>query len=199
MAWSTAAGSSTTIDFEGIAASGASVGIPVPPGLNISGVNFSADQPSTGSDFILAGPLAYGATSVLAMYDASAPRTLVITLPGAGSPAVAFDLGRTITTETVTIMLSTGDSFTAVASPSSSTFVGFTSTAPIKTVSVVESRGGTNVIWVDNVSFVVPTATAIPTLSSWAFFLLTCALAVLGLRSVTQYDCRLHPRENSRT
>src|SRR5215469_15986554 len=65
--WNAAVGVNTVIDFEGLEPPGSYSGIPVPPGLTLSGVNFSTTLLTTGDDFILAGPLGYGPSSVLAL------------------------------------------------------------------------------------------------------------------------------------
>src|ERR1700682_2239092 len=83
--WNSAVGVNTVIDFEGLEPPGRYSGIPVPPGLTLSGVNFSTSLPPTGDDFILAGPVSHRPNSVLALYDSSpAARTLVIYFPGGG-------------------------------------------------------------------------------------------------------------------
>jgi hypothetical protein len=154
--WIAAVGTSTVIDFEGLAQPGNGFGIPVPPGLTLSGVNFSTATPTSGIDFILAGPLSYGPSSVLALYDDSVPRTLNLVFPNGGSTGIAFDLGKTVISEDVTVMLSTGDSFVVVVPVAPFPgygFVGFTSSVPVIEVSIIESRGGTNVLLLDNVSF----------------------------------------------
>lgn len=184
--WNAAVGVNTVIDFEGLEPPGGATGIPVPPGLTLSGVNFSTTMPTTGGDFILAGPVSYGPSSVLALYDLSgAARTLVINFPGAGFEGIAFDLGRTIIPRNVTIQLSTGDSFVTVASFPLS-FVGFTSSAPITQVAITEAAG-TNVFLLDNVSFALPvqtpipgSTTGVPILADSMLICLAAALAVTG-------------------
>jgi hypothetical protein len=163
-AWDAAVGVNTVIDFEGLAPPGAYFGIPVPPGLTVSGVSFGTAAPTTGNDFILAGPVNYGPSSVLALYDApglGSTRTLNMLFPSAGYEGIAFDFAHTVTPMNVTVMLSTGDSFLAVAPSAPSPgfgFVGFTSSVAITEVSIIESRGGTNVLLLDNVSFGLPQA-----------------------------------------
>ena len=184
--WNSAVGVNTVIDFEGLEPPGRYSGIPVPPGLTLSGVNFSTSLPTTGDDFILAGPVSYGPSSVLALYDSStAARTLVINFPGAGFLGIAFDLGRTVIPGNVTIQLSTGDSFVTVAS-FPPRFVGFTSSAPITQVTITEAPG-TNVLLLDNVSFALPvqppipgSTTGVPTLTDSMLICLAAALAVTG-------------------
>jgi len=184
--WNAAVGVNTVIDFEGLEPPGGYSGISVPPGLTLSGVNFSTTLPTTGVDFILAGPVSYGPSSVLALYDSSInARTLLINFPGAGFEGIAFDLGRTTVPRNVTIQLSTGESFVMVASFPPG-FVGFTSSAPITQVAITEGPG-TNVLLLDNVSFALPAPTpppagvaGIPTLTDSMLICLTAALAVTG-------------------
>jgi hypothetical protein len=178
--WNSAVGVNTVIDFEGLEPPGGYSGIPVPPGLTLSGVNFSTSLPTNGGDFILAGPVNYGPSSVLALYDSStAARTLVINFPGSGFEGIAFDLGRTAIPRNVTIQLSTGDSFVTVAS-FPPRFVGFTSSAAITQVTITEGPG-TNVLFLDNLSFGLPAATTgVPTLTDLMLICLTAALAVTG-------------------
>jgi len=66
-AWNAVVGVNTVVDFEGLEPPGAYSGIAVPPGLTLSGVNFSTTLPTTGDDFILAGPVNYGPSSTLAL------------------------------------------------------------------------------------------------------------------------------------
>jgi hypothetical protein len=184
--WNAAVGVNTVIDFEGLEPPGGYAGISVPPGLTLSGVNFSTSLPTTGSDFILAGPVNYGPSSVLVLYDSStATRTLVINFPGAGFKGIAFDLGRTVIPRNVTIQLSTGDSFVTAASYPPN-FVGLTSSAPITQVTITEAPG-TNVLLLDNVSFALqvqpPTpssTTGVPTLAESMLICLAATLAVTG-------------------
>jgi hypothetical protein len=184
--WNAAVGVNTVIDFDGLEPPGGYSGISVPPGLTLSGVNFSTTLPTTGSDFILAGPVNYGPSSVLALYDSStAARTLVINFPGAGFLGIAFDLGRTVIPRNVIVQLSTGDSFVTAASFPPS-FVGFTSSAPITQVTITEAQG-TNVLLLDNVSFALPpqppiqgSTTGVPTLTDSMLICLAAVLAVTG-------------------
>ncbi len=184
--WNSTVGVNTVIDFEGLEAPGAYSGIPVPPGLTLSGVNFSTSTSTTGSDFILAGPVNYGPSSMLALYDSpTAARTLLINFPGEGFFGIAFDLGDTPTPRNVTIQLSTGDSFVTVELYPPG-FVGFTSSVPITQVAIT-GAAGTNVSLLDNVSFALPvqprppgSPTDVPTLSESMLLFLAAALSVTG-------------------
>jgi len=125
----------TVIDFEGIDPLGLGYSVPVPPGITLSGVNFSASPPPAGQSggLVVAGPgLVFPGNSVLVSQASVLDPDIIATLPG---PFLAFgvDFGAVTQGEAttgVTFTLSTGDTFTRTVAPGDLTFVGLVSTDP---------------------------------------------------------------------
>ena len=158
----------TSIDFEGIAADNNFVEYPAPPGLTLSGVNFTI-QPG-GGDLILSGKgfAAPGSSVVEATLFLTTAPNLFITLP-VPETAVGLDL---LLNASARVDLSTGESFTTASS-----FVGFTSTNPLTTLLITKTTI-TSFMDIDNFTF--GTAATVPEPAG-------LTLAVIGLLVVPIY------------
>jgi hypothetical protein len=161
-AWQTAAGASSTIGFEGLAGNFSSHLYPTPPGLTLSGVNFTINQtllPTGGALFVLGPYFAYPANSVLeASQSEPGSDNILMTFP---QPvlALAMDFGdRSGSGSTFGFTLSDGESFTLTSSEftNSSTpndYVGLTFSTPMTSIDIYRVTTGTE-LDVDNLSFV---------------------------------------------
>jgi len=173
-AWLAAAGAVTNIDFEGIAPPGGFTTFTAP--VTFSGVQFSGpytSQPSGGG--IQESVVSSGRDYVNAWGSGdklqSGPGVeFDITLP-AGVMAVGSDIMITSTfffgtSGTYTTTLSTGDVFTNIFSsgPPTRSFVGFISTTPITSLTLVSNP---SLAMIDNFAF---TATVVPEPSSLVLF-----------------------------
>jgi len=170
-AWLAAAGAVTNIDFEGSAPPGGSTAFTGP--VTFSGVQFSAPfiggggiaelAVSAGLDYVNA----WGSGDKL---QAGLGVEFDISLP-AGVEAVGSDIMITSTfifgtNGSYTATLSTGDQFTNIFSsgPPNRSFVGFVSTTPISSITLVSSP---SLAMIDNFAF---TAVTVPEPGSLALF-----------------------------
>jgi hypothetical protein len=155
----------TTIDFEGIVPDAGFVMVP-DAGLKLSGVTFSTDPKKGTAPLFVIGKDFFAPPSAPSAYLDSGQSTagqnfMMITLPK-GTTAFGLDynaFGFSDPASTLTFSLSTGDTFTRVATPGKSVpsflfeFVGVTSTVPIASIQITQSitdPGGFNI---DNFAF----------------------------------------------
>ncbi len=150
----------TTINFEGIVGIGQFVDVSTPPGLTLSGVNFSS---GTGN-LIVAGPLVFLPTSTLASNGIT---NLLITLPtGNSALGMDFSLAGNPAPQLVSFILPTGENFSRIIAgtvPLSVEFFGVTSSVPLSSISII-SMNPTSTLVIDNASFgrsAIPEPTAI--------------------------------------
>lgn len=179
-AFTSAAGSLTTIDFEGIVPTRGVSFYNSPSGLTLSGVNFYGATPAP---LILPGPgyLAVVDPSYFPGYDWGSGATLQgsntgridITFPDGGFVAIGSDImGFQSFSQApdFSITLSTGETFVASSSlfPNRA-FVGFTSTTPITSLSF-QTANANFYPELDNVSFrATQVNTAVPEPGTAAF------------------------------
>jgi hypothetical protein len=139
----------TTITFEGIVGIGQSIDVLTPPGLTLSGVNFS----SVTGNLIVAGPLVYLPTSALASNGIT---NLLITLPtGNSALGMDFSLAGNPAPQLISFILPTGETFPRIIAgtvPLSLEFFGITSPVPLSSISII-SMNPTSTLVIDNVSF----------------------------------------------
>jgi hypothetical protein len=132
----------TTINFEGIAPPNDSIFEPTPPGITLSGVNFTIDHTNNNSSlFVIGDGFYYAGTSVLSsQFSDTGPDNIVVTLPRA-STAFAVDFG-TFNQSPVTFTLSTGETFTqpTPAFPGL-VFLGVVDTTPFTSVRLSQPIG----------------------------------------------------------
>lgn len=159
--WQTAAGIHTDIGFEGLAGIRGYDYLPTPPGITISGVNFTIDHtllPNNGSLYVLGPYFAYPGNSVLSAQQ-SQPGTdnILITFSQPVS-AWAMDFGDQSGGGSVFgFKLSDGVNFTRTTpgyngGSNPVDFVGVTSDTPITSVDIYRVTPGTT-MEIDNVSF----------------------------------------------
>lgn len=149
----------TVIDFEGIAPVGGFVSLRTPPGITLSGVNFTIDRStSNGNLFVIGDNRYYANTAVLSSQESRLPPisdNVLITLPEP-STAIAVDFGSFSAGRTVTFDLSTGDTFTRTTGffPSLE-FVGLVSNKPITSLTISKPSvvGVDTVLNLDNFTF----------------------------------------------
>jgi hypothetical protein len=142
----------TVVDFEGIAPDGSFTFFPAPPGVTLSGANFSISRPaSNGNLFGIGDNFYYTGNSVLSSQQSTATNDNVqVTLPG-GFTAVGLDYGSFFG-PTFTFTLSTGESFTRTAPVFAGlSFIGVVSTVPITSLTVSAPPG--DVVNIDNFTF----------------------------------------------
>jgi hypothetical protein len=125
----------TSINFEGIAPDNGFLFEPTPPGITLSGVNFTIDHTNNnGTLFVIGDDFFYTGTSVLSSeLSTTGPDNILITLPKAAA-AFAVDFGNFAQTP-VTFTLSTGDTFTEPTSAFPDfVFLGVVNTAPFTSI-----------------------------------------------------------------
>jgi hypothetical protein len=168
-----------TVGFNGILSSPTDFkAFPTPLGITLSGVNFNIGNALPGDTINVTGRDYYNSTKypndfLVQGFDPSRSGTnLVITFP-AGFTAISIDLG-TFNGTSLLLTLSSGDkfSFTPLAFGGLS-FLGFTSTIPITSLTIFGS--GSEAIVLDNVQF---GAAAVPEPST---------LTILGLSSIALF------------
>lgn len=184
--WQAAAGASTTIGFEGLAGNDGYDYVPTPPGITLSGVNFTIDQtklPSGGSLYVLGQNFAYPGNSVLEAQQSGVGTNNILVTFSSPVSAVAMDFGdRSGTGSTFGFSLSDGVSFDLTTSEYLGTstpngFMGLTSTTPITSLEIYRVTSGTE-LDIDNVSFAV---TQVPEPDSF-YLTLTGAISFLAFR-----------------
>ena len=149
----------SVIDFEGIAPDEGFQFLPAPPGITLSGVNFTIDRAtSNGNLFVIGDNFYYTTNSVLSSSEsrlAPISDNVLITLPGAFT-AIAVDFGSFLAGRPVTFTPSTGDAFTRTT-PSfpNLAFVGVVSDAPITSLTISKPSvvGVDTVLNLDNFTF----------------------------------------------
>jgi len=129
----------TTIDFGDVAPPGGFLFLPTPPGLTLSGVNFTIDRTtSNGNLFAIGEGFYYPNVAVLSSQaSTTGNNNLLITLPG-GFTAVGTGFAS-FGPSTLTFTLSTGDSFTRETLDffrGFASFVGVVSSEPITSVRI---------------------------------------------------------------
>jgi hypothetical protein len=169
----------TLIDFEGIAPDNDFV-FYLPPTTTISGVTFSIDtSKSDGGLFVIGKGFSgfYPNTSVLSSENSStSENNILITLPGSYT-AASMNLGSFFG-GTAMVTTSNGNTYDVTIPGSTAfAFTGFTSTAPITSISVeYPTAGGDPVLNLDNFRF---GAASVPEPSSLA--LAFCGAFGVGL------------------
>ncbi len=172
----------SNIDFAGMVQPHQFVSYPVPGGLSVDGVTFS-----------IANPVARDAVNVTArdyypgatyahnfLVDAYVPSanalTITITLPTPVT-AIGLDLG-TFHGGALGFAFSNGDTFTqsGTAAFGQTSFLGFTSSSPITSLSITGSRSNGEALVIDNVQYGI----AAPEPAS--FVLLASGLLTVGCR-----------------
>ncbi len=150
--YNAASTNNTVIGFEGIAANGAFQSVATPPGITLSGVNFTIDRTNdNGKLFVIGQDYYYTGNSVLSSQQSSTgPNNLLITLPGSYT-AFAINFG-TFGESTLQFTLSTGATFSeASTSYPDLDFVGVTSTVGITSMTITVPAA--DVLNVDNFTF----------------------------------------------
>jgi hypothetical protein len=133
----------TFINFEGIAPDNDSVNFPTPPGLDISGVNFTINTAeSNGFLYVLGKGFEYTNTSVLtSQFSTATNDNILITLP-AGQTALAFTAGNLLATS-MSATLSDGS---VIPIPQLGfpflKFIGLTSDVPITSLQISQAATG---------------------------------------------------------
>jgi len=133
-AWNTSVPSATTINFEGIAASGGNVlyGFGAGASTTVGGVTFAVGPAGTNNGLFVVGDNVYypvaAITPQTTTINGAPPNDLLITLPNPVT-AVAFDFGGIFFGDNATITLSDG-SVQTVAVPGSPNLTFFGVTAP---------------------------------------------------------------------
>ena len=151
----------TTIGFEGIASDNSFAFQATPPGITLSGINFTINHANNnGNLFVIGQGNYYAGTSVLSSQESTTgPNNLQITLPGAYT-SFALNLGS-FSSSQFTFSLSTGDTFTepTPAFPGLG-FIGVTSTVAFTSLSISEPIG--DVLNIDNFTFGTAAAVSEP-------------------------------------
>jgi hypothetical protein len=131
----------TDVNFNGIAPSGSFVYSPTPPGFTRSGVTFNITNalPGDGLDVTARNyysPTIYPNDFLIPSFSPRATTVESITLPS-GATAVGLDLG-TFLGGALTFSFSTGDQYvdSSAATFGSTSFLGFTSSAPITSLTI---------------------------------------------------------------
>jgi hypothetical protein len=129
----------TTLDFGTVVPPGQFQFFPTPPGLTLSGVNFTIDHPtSNGNLFVLGQGVYYSDVAVLSSQESTTGNNnLFITLP-ADYTAVGTGFAS-FGPSTLTFTLSTGDTFTRQTLDffrGFASFVGVVSSEPITSVRI---------------------------------------------------------------
>ena len=144
----------TLIDFEGIAGSGSFEFLPIPPGITLSGVNFTIDRSTSDGNLFVIGPdFYYPGNSVLSsQQNTTGVNNILITLPGSVT-AAAMDLGS-FNGGTATITTSNGDTYSVnIPALPDLGFTGFTSTMAITSLEISSMQDTNEVLNLDNFRF----------------------------------------------
>jgi hypothetical protein len=133
VAWNASVPGATTINFEGIAASGGNVSYGYGPGsfTNVGGVTFAVGPAGTDNILFVVGDNVYYPVSAITPQATSIigpPNDLMITLPSSVT-AVGFNFGSIFVGDNATITLSDG-SVQTVAVPASPGLAFFGAVAP---------------------------------------------------------------------
>ena len=188
----------TSLNFNGLAANGSDTAESSPPGLTVSGVNFSIDRStSNGHLYVIGanfGPH-YGSSPVLSSQGStSGDNNLIVTLPGAFT-SFALDgnsfsnIAGVFGSDPLTFTLSNGDSFSpTLPSDGSYGFIGLTSTTTFTSITITDSySNGHGVVNLAGFTF----GTAVPEPSSIALVLCgLTGLMVPGIRNRLQRSSR---------
>jgi hypothetical protein len=162
-AFQSAAQDLNTITFENIAPPVEFVTEPVPPGLTLSGVNFSIDQSNgnNGTLYVLGPDFYYPGNSVLSSQGSTVgDNNIIITLPF-GVSALGLDYGSFFGDDLI-FTFSDGTEVLKFAPTLNEglAFLGIVSPVPITSLSI--SAPTEEVLNIDNVSFSTPTAAPEP-------------------------------------
>lgn len=148
----------TDVNFNGIAPSGSFVPFLTPPGFTRSGVNFNITNALPGDDLDVTArnyysPTIYPNDFLIPGITSRATTVESITLPS-GATAVGLDLG-TFNGGTLTFSFSTGDQYvdSNPARFGSTSFLGFTSSAPITSLTIGYVNGANEALVIDDLQF----------------------------------------------
>jgi hypothetical protein len=165
----------TTGNFEGLVAP---TGFTSAPSFTVSGVNFN----SAGSDFIIGGQF-FGGTiyNAVPFYSGQFAPGNVISFAGATAFGMTYG-SYAGNSGPISFTLSDGSVFSTTLPTSSATpvFFGFTSTAPITSITVNNQVGGSQVF--DVLSFSIGSAAVVPEPQSWALLIAGFGLTGAALR-----------------
>jgi hypothetical protein len=154
-AWAAAVSNIITTPFDGQAGASTFTPYNTGGGLTVSGVNFVGFTGTAGTYSLKVYNPAYDSTfdrgSGPSLGGGYSPGYILATLPAGGVTALAFDFASETKGKSVTIILSSGDSYT-LTSPSDSTmdFFGLTSTVPITNI---QFSASTTFTMIDNFAY----------------------------------------------
>ncbi len=173
-----ATNSATTFGFDGIVADNSFVSS---PRFSVGGVDF-ADSTNTFVIGANAGLGTYGVPFFSGQNPNGTLNQVTVTL-GTPRTAFAFDFGSYFNTDLpISIALSTGDTFDVALPPTLSTasFIGFTSTIPISSLTLTESANEPSGLALDITDFTLATANSQSVPEPTSLFLIATALVGTG-------------------